>query len=243
MRSAARAGVVAALALTLAGCALELTGEGEGVGEAEPDRVSTGFAVDASGLWLTAFHGVEACDAIVLRDADRETVFAQVAAVDPVQDLALLKTTARDGAIASLAPVQPREGARLWLAGYPGAAERAQATPVLARYDPSQPDLGAMGLEGVVRPGHSGAPVLDEAGRVVGLAVQAVDVEEMRALGREPVEFGLAADRDALAAFLSAQGVAAPTPAVLATEKAASSEEALDGARGYLARVECYLPE
>ncbi|MEO0718995.1 MAG: serine protease [Pseudomonadota bacterium] len=225
-----RAALCACLAFALSACAIDRLGEGT-----EADRISTGFAVSQDGHWLTAAHGVTDCAAILVSPELGDPVFAQIRAIDGSADLALLRTPTQANGAARIAASRPEEGAQLQLIGYPGRVEAPVVDVVTARYDPRAPIGRRIGLEGVVRPGHSGAPVLSDDGWVVGVAIQALDAS-VEATDETP-DFGLAVDPALVVRFLEAQGLELSERTTGASRQVFS-----EAASRFLARVECYEP-
>ncbi len=160
------------------------------------DGAATGsaFCIDRSGLFITNSHVVgdaargEGFVRLVL-DICRKTqrsVRAKVLRADDAVDLALLKVDADLG----LTPLEIgkddtlAETAVIITFGFPlGKATRVRneaypdATVLLSRVTALRKDQGR--LEGIqfdnqLNPGNSGGPVLDEAGKVVGVAVATV---------------------------------------------------------------------
>lgn len=146
--------------------------------------VGTAFAIDSSGLWLTARHVVEACDEVGLVVA---TGFALKVTQRPAAftDLALLQT---DGAPTPLALDRTEDDFRLGQVGYhigyptgrPGeVASRLMGRErllVRGRFAAEMPVIAYAergrtgGLNGSLA-GMSGGPVLDEAGNVIGVTI------------------------------------------------------------------------
>jgi len=68
----------------------------------------------------------------------------------------------------------PVPGEPVWAAGFPGESRRyGQAVVVSGRVHVQSGEGGLIWVEGVVFPGHSGSPLLDREGRVVGVVVGA----------------------------------------------------------------------
>lgn len=123
----------------------------------------TAFGI-RTGVMLTAAH----CDGTALTlDQDGRRVFA--VAKDVQHDLLalVLLPKATDGVL-FLAPEEPPTGTPVALCGFPfNFPNKYFRVGVVAQ--PHDGD-GQMGLDIHIAPGDSGAPVLDFAGRVVGLA-------------------------------------------------------------------------
>ncbi len=127
------------------------------------------------GLVLTADHAVERDDGIRVVLPDRAAVTAVVAGRDPARDLALLRLAEPRGEPAETAAERPRVGELVLALGRPSEEGIQASVGVVGiaggRY------IGARGapVEGVMRsdatrfPGFEGGPLIDLAGRVVGI--------------------------------------------------------------------------
>jgi serine protease Do len=150
-----------------------------------PNSAGTAFSVNDTGIWLSAGHVLEGCRQAALMVGQGRGVVAQVT-VDRQSDLAILRT---EGGAPSI-PLALDEtlviGARGFHPGFPEnrpgeATSRllGRQTLVLHGADPRQghsqtvmawAEVGRTdGLKGLS--GLSGAPVLDAAGRVIGLTI------------------------------------------------------------------------
>lgn len=146
-------------------------------------EVGTAFSVDERGRWLTAAHVVEGCRRAGLMVAEGRGVLAKVA-LDPRSDLAVLVTDGGAPALPVFDGRRLRDGQRGFHPGFPGG-QAGEATsrylgrerlPGRRRGEPDQQVLAwaesgrTQGLHGSLA-GLSGAPVLDQAGRVVGVTL------------------------------------------------------------------------
>jgi hypothetical protein len=93
-------------------------------------------------------------------------------------------------------------------------------------------------FDGAVRRGHSGSPLLDGAGNVVGVVNATYDTAKFfRARGHLPDARGFGASAEAAMRFLRANGV---EPATSVAMPALGKEAVLDKARRFVAQVGCW---
>jgi tetratricopeptide (TPR) repeat protein len=160
-------------------------------------RLGSAFLVGGDAL-VTAYHVVVGARAVRVRLPDgREVETRHAWALDPAGDVAVLyldAETARAGGLRSLA-VAPAEasGDVAFTAGWP---ERAQVRTAAQRY--ADLVLGDRRLRlsaNAVRPGDSGGPLLDEAGRVLGVVVSGRSTDGVPDLLREDVCVAASLDR------------------------------------------------
>jgi S1-C subfamily serine protease len=151
-----------------------------------PNSTGTAFAIGSEGVWLTAAHVLAGCSRAALIVAPGRGVAAKVS-FDPKADVAILTTEGGAEPLPSGLGLPLRIGARGFHPGYPrgepGEAtsrllgrqtlvlhrsgdRAARAEPVLAWAEVGRTDGLRGGLAGL-----SGAPVLDVAGRVVGVTI------------------------------------------------------------------------
>jgi len=150
-------------------------------------NAGTAFSVSADGRWITARHVVAGCRSVAILLGGGQAVAARVAALGSDDgDLAMLET--RGGSVALPVQNDPRrvrEGQRGYIVGFPAGAPgevavrlvrkrtlwvrrrgAGHAETVLTWAEVGRTD----GLEGSLA-GLSGGPVLDDQGRVLGVAL------------------------------------------------------------------------
>lgn len=136
---------------------------------------ATGVAWNAEGVVVTADHVIESEDDVLIGLPDGSTTSAQVVGRDPGTDLAVLRL---DGATLPAADRTPEGSVRVGqLAlglGRPGSSIQASLGVVSALGGQWRTRRGRQ-IEGFVRsdvtffPGFSGGPLIDAAGRLIGI--------------------------------------------------------------------------
>jgi S1-C subfamily serine protease len=162
---------------------LEAVGQVKVPESLSPSRIGTAFSVADGGVWLTARHVVDHCRQVAVIVSEGRGVTAQVR-LDPGADIAVLFTQGGAPPLPLATAPPERRGDLAYQPGFPKgtAGEIASrylgpsrlpahvrgglAEPVLAWAEVGRTD----GLTGVLS-GLSGAPVLDPAGRVMGVTL------------------------------------------------------------------------
>ena len=152
-----------------------------------PSGSGTGFLV-ADGLLATNAHVIDSTPAEQIRitfpaapELDRGPILGQVVYFDPARDLAMLKVSTRLRPIDTDGGHVFRRGQDVVVIGNPGVGGRSLECVV------SRGVLGSKVVEtgrsyyqlsGSINPGNSGGPVIDLAGRVVGVVVSKAAKQE-----------------------------------------------------------------
>ncbi len=174
-----------------------------------PEMSRSGFFVDNEGAVLTTIEALGACDHVTIGDSFRATIVARdtgsgLALLRPDEPLAPIR-------IANLRASDPRLKSDVAVAGY--SFEGILGAPTLT-FGTIADLKGLSGDRSVNRlalgaePGDAGGPVLDEAGRVLGMLLPR-NGDQAKAL---PSDVSFAADAGTIAAFLSANGVPLEEP-------------------------------
>jgi serine protease Do len=172
----------------------------------------TGFFINRAGHVITNAHVVRGCKEISLHTSSGELP-ARLVAHDDERDLAVLKTTtttAHDIAPLRWNIADLREGADLWLYGFPGEAG-ARGTPnftrtklVAMRGPTGEPQW--LQLKTTAQHGNSGGPVLDASANVIAVIAGIAETyrpatrpgETMTLIGKTDVAITLASLQDFL---------------------------------------------
>lgn len=155
---------------------------------AQPEDSSStgsGSLVDRRGLVLTNYHLVEGADrntGVTVRFQDAITRPAAVVAVDQNNDLAVLKVNLRG--VPTVAPLvlgdstTVRVGDPTLAVGDPFGLDRTLSSGIVSALQRELQGSGGFSIENVIQtdsplnPGNSGGPLLDAAGRVIGISSQ-----------------------------------------------------------------------
>jgi 2-alkenal reductase len=138
----------------------------------------SGFIWDAAGHVVTNFHVLSGADRIFVRVRGNETVPARLVGAARDYDLAVLKLV---GSRAQLLPIpigtsaDLRVGQAVFAIGNPYGLSRTLTTGVISALDRRLPTGANREIRGVIQtdaainPGNSGGPLLDSAGRLIGV--------------------------------------------------------------------------
>ena len=141
----------------------------------------SGFVVDKKGYILTNYHVVEGASKVTVSFGDKQTTDAQVVGKDPSDDIALLKIKT-DGLslhpleLGSAGPIQV--GDPTIAIGNPFGLDRTLTTGVVSALQRRIQAPNGFTIANVIQtdapinPGNSGGPLIDAAGRVIGINSQ-----------------------------------------------------------------------
>lgn len=205
-------------------------------------RIGTGFFVDREGAVVTSRHVVENCETITVSPTTGNTLAAELIGYDQINDLALLRTDAAPPGIARF--VQSRS-AGVAMVGYPDQGIppiRPLLTLVeMIGTETIVPGLTVLKLNGDVRPGNSGGPLLDQKGNVVGVVFAEINTPGIYAQTGEVVRnIGFAIPGDVVTAFISRWQIPYWKGRGAAE---AVAEDLLAQARPYIVRIGCWEGE
>jgi S1-C subfamily serine protease len=148
---------------------------------AVPQGTGSGFVWDAQGYVVTNYHVVMRGDSFTVTFANRATFEATPVGSDPLHDLAVLKIDPKDHPIPAL-PVGTSGdlvvGQKVFAIGNPFGLDQTLTTGIISGLNREIVSLAETPIQGVIQtdaainPGNSGGPLLDSAGRVIGMNTQ-----------------------------------------------------------------------
>jgi S1-C subfamily serine protease len=148
--------------------------EGEGV----PAQTGTGFIWDKAGHIVTNNHVVEGTDDLVVRLASGQVLHARVVGTAPNYDIAVIRVdSTRDlpPPIAIGNSDDLKVGQSVFAIGNPFGLDQSLTTGIISALKRHLPTTGGREIANVIQtdaainPGNSGGPLLDSAGRVIGV--------------------------------------------------------------------------
>lgn len=143
-----------------------------------PRGTGTGFVWDDRGYIVTNFHVVQEASGARVTLADQTSYRAQLVGVFPDRDLAVLKIDAPKPKLPPLALGASKDlvvGQKVYAIGNPFGLDQTLTTGIVSALDREIDSVNQRTIRGVVQtdaainPGNSGGPLLDSAGRVVGV--------------------------------------------------------------------------
>ena len=146
-----------------------------------PRGTGTGFIWDDSGHIVTNFHVIQGGSGARVTLADQTTVDAQLVGAFPDRDLAVLKVNLPKAKLPPLAIGISRDllvGQRVYAIGNPFGLDQTLTTGLVSALNREIESFNQRRIRGVIQtdaainPGNSGGPLLDSAGRLIGVNTQ-----------------------------------------------------------------------
>ncbi|MBL8861867.1 MAG: trypsin-like peptidase domain-containing protein [Planctomycetes bacterium] len=143
-----------------------------------PSGTGSGFAWDERGYVVTNYHVVAGARSAFVTLASKEAYEAQLVGADPSYDVAVLKIDAPRGALLPVPLGVSRDllvGQKAFAIGNPFGLDHTLSTGVVSGLDReiTAPDgstiRGVIQTDAAINPGNSGGPLLDSAGRLIGM--------------------------------------------------------------------------
>lgn len=173
----------------------------------------SGIFVDPEGYILTNAHVANGCKYVFAKVPNQQPVPATLEAVDPKNDLALVRARPGYGVPAAFRNKSKpgRLGESIGVIGYPLAgllstepkATFGQINSVAGLNN----DYTLLQISAPVQPGNSGGPVLDDAGLVVGVVVSEISPTVASRIGVPPQNVNFAIRGELAQIFMTAHGV------------------------------------
>ncbi|HKG38773.1 MAG TPA: trypsin-like peptidase domain-containing protein [Conexibacter sp.] len=147
------------------------------------EATGTGFVIDAEGHILTNFHVVEDATSVEVGFDDNRVVQARVLGTDATNDLALLQVETGGLKLSPLAlgdSSTAQVGDPVLAIGNPFGLDRTLTTGVVSALQRQITAPNGFTIQHVIQtdapinPGNSGGPLLDAAGRVMGINSQII---------------------------------------------------------------------
>jgi S1-C subfamily serine protease len=153
-----------------------------------PDRViGSGFFIDPRGYLLTNYHVIssevdpkyEGYSRLFIRPSEHpeDRIPAKVVGYSRIFDLALLKAEVKPDFVFGVTDIEElRVGTRVFAIGSPGGLDKTITAGIVSATSRRFFQMGdAMQMDVPVNPGNSGGPLVDEAGRLVGVVFAGIE--------------------------------------------------------------------
>jgi len=146
-----------------------------------PRGTGTGFVWDAAGHIVTNFHVIQGGNAATVTLADQTTLNASLVGAFPDRDLAVLKVEAPKEKLPPIPIGLSRDlqvGQRVYAIGNPFGLDQTLTMGIVSALNREIESFNNRTIRSVVQtdaainPGNSGGPLLDSAGRLIGVNTQ-----------------------------------------------------------------------
>ncbi len=146
-----------------------------------PRGTGTGFVWDDSGHIVTNFHVIQGANGARVTLADQSTFDATLVGAFPDRDLAVLRIEAPKAKLPPIALGSSRDlqvGQRVYAIGNPFGLDQTLTTGLVSALNREIESFNNRTIRGVIQtdaainPGNSGGPLLDSAGRLIGVNTQ-----------------------------------------------------------------------
>ncbi len=143
-----------------------------------PRGTGSGFIWDDGGYVVTNYHVIAEAQGARVTLADQSTWDAQLVGADPDKDLAVLKIQAPKHLLPPIAlgtSADLQVGQKVFAIGNPFGFDQTLTTGVISGLGreilsaTGRPIQGVIQTDAAINPGNSGGPLLDSAGRLIGI--------------------------------------------------------------------------
>jgi S1-C subfamily serine protease len=146
-----------------------------------PQGSGSGFVWDRQGHVVTNYHVIHGSDSLVVTLADQSDWKATVVGAEPDKDLAVLRIGAPEAKLPPILVGTSRDlkvGQKVFAIGNPFGLDETLTTGVVSALGRTIDSMTSRKIQGVIQtdaainPGNSGGPLLDSAGRLIGVNTQ-----------------------------------------------------------------------
>jgi S1-C subfamily serine protease len=144
----------------------------------QPQGTGTGFIWDDAGHVVTNFHVIQGANAATVTLSDQSVHPAKLVGAYPDRDLAVLRIEAPKDKLPAIAIGSSRElqvGQKVYAIGNPFGLDQTLTTGIVSALNREIESVtrrtirGAIQTDAAINPGNSGGPLLDSAGRLIGV--------------------------------------------------------------------------
>lgn len=143
-----------------------------------PQGSGSGFIWDERGYVVTNYHVIEGATRALVTLDDRTQFPAELVGIEPDYDIAVLKIDAPRTALTAI-PIGSSEdllvGQKVFAIGNPFGLDHTLTTGIISGLNREIPTAAGIAIRGVIQtdaainPGNSGGPLIDSAGRLIGM--------------------------------------------------------------------------
>jgi S1-C subfamily serine protease len=146
-----------------------------------PQGSGSGFVWDRQGHVVTNYHVIQNASSLVVTLADQSDWKATVVGAEPDKDLAVLRIGAPEAKLPPILVGTSRDlkvGQKVFAIGNPFGLDETLTTGIVSALGRTIESVTGRKIQGVVQtdaainPGNSGGPLLDSAGRLIGVNTQ-----------------------------------------------------------------------
>ncbi|WP_084267313.1 S1C family serine protease [Azohydromonas lata] len=143
-----------------------------------PTGTGTGFIWDDAGHVVTNFHVIQEASGARVTLSDQSTYRAELVGAFPDRDLAVLRIEAPKGKLPAIPVGSSRDllvGQKVYAIGNPFGLDQTMTTGIVSALNREIESVTRRTIRGVIQtdaainPGNSGGPLLDSAGRLIGV--------------------------------------------------------------------------
>ncbi len=143
--------------------------------------IGSGFVWNEQGHIVTNFHVIQGAVVARVTLSDNTELEAKIIGVDETKDIAVLKVDVQDAPSGALVPIplgtsnDLQVGQKVFAIGSPFELDQTLTTGVIGGLGREIKSLSGRPIQGVIQtdaainPGNSGGPLLDSAGRLIGM--------------------------------------------------------------------------